>query len=964
MTTTTHRILRGGLPFSALPLLLSACGSSPPPVDRGRSDEPRDLDIGMMPKDRHPVDPPGPMGRAQTANDHRTGPHGESAGWDGNRVLIRFSDGTTYDVEPERLHPPPGDRSLVGIAPTAVFYRADGSLLVGVGDGTLTALGPDYGRLWSVGFRGAVHQIADIGGGAVAITTTRGVLAVVEQTGSVRWQRQITAESLSAPAVTDPRMIVTGSVRGLFAYSPAGGLLWSHASRSLHFRCAWRDTECDAARPPAVWIEESNGDVRANELGTRPEAAHPPVPSLTPAYPLTWTKVLDGTVVSVVPNGSTGVAALVTHRQKRTDYDWDSDDPFDVVTIDGAQQKRASIPRVAPKSEVFVEGTKPGNGAVFVDAMVQGPNGNPWVIARRMNGEKTLTGDSLLGRWGGAGVLFEVANGKATERRDMFPTFTTHWLSIPMAGTATSGAGNPGLFCFGEEDPTCAVHDGTAIRLAPPPEVIRAVNRVGDAVWLVTPEGKAYRGDAKTFASWEAVSGLDDKPLASVAGVSEKDLWADANDEYALFHRVNGDWTEVPVQMAADALVTRAPDDAWYGSAHWDGKQWSLTGGVTASTSTLARAKDDVWIGDEHGLWHGTGPGPTPVSVADPLSFSSPEPAALPIGAPDTSYSATKTSVPVKGETALTGASNVAVSADGVVWMLAPDRVVEVSPAGKGSTLRFTGREGFGKWAVPEGKGKGLLLQRDEARGMDRRDEIRRIDGNTTSSLPVQLDRHDAVAASIGAGGLAWILGRPAEFERSSLFREASKRSLREGVTSFEDFGAHAIVRTETGSYRPVLGLPAASWCDVAAAPDGGAWFAGGLNAGPSGEGILVRLKGPLGAAGTMRFRATASLFAVASVGPEEAWAAGAGGTLIHVTGGVVTTYSVANKEWLRAIYAAGPNDLWIGGDAGTLLHFDGKELHPIAHNLGPNATFTGIAATASEIWAVGPTGIVQLKKR
>ncbi|MFO0593132.1 MAG: PQQ-binding-like beta-propeller repeat protein [Polyangiaceae bacterium] len=960
MTTTTYRILRRGLLLSALPLVLSACGGSTPSVDYGRPDQRRDLDMGMMP--RMPVDPPGPVGRpAQTPNDHRTGPNGESAGWDGNRVLIRFSDGSTYDVEPERFHPPPGDRSLVSIVPTAVFYRADGSLLVGVVDGTLTALGPDYGHLWSVGFRGAVHQIADIGGGAVAITTTRGVLAVVEQNGSVRWERQITAEILSAPAVTDPRMILTASVRGLFAYSPAGGLLWSHASRGFHFRCSYSDTECDATRPPAVWIEQ--GTIRANELSTKSEDAHLPVPSLLPSYPLTWTKVVDGSIVSVVPHGSTGVAALVTHRTKRTDYDWDTDDKYDVVTVDGDKQTRASIPQVAPKSEVFVEGTKPGNGAVFVDALVQGPNGNPWVIARRMNGEKTLTGDALLGRWGGAGMIFEVTNGKATERRDLFPTFVTHWLSLPMAGTAT---GSPAVLCFGEEDPTCAVHDGTTFRLAPPPVRIQRVRRVGGAVWLLTPEGQAYRADGKTLASWEAVTEAQDKALVSVAGVSEQDMWGDAQDQYSLFHRVGTKWSEVPVPFAGEALSVLASDDAWYGGAHWDGKRWSVTGGVTASESTYARAKDDVWIGDDHGLWHGTGPGPSPVSLADPAPgpMTSTRPAALPMGAPDSSYSATKTAVPVRGEAALTGASNVAVSADGVVWMLARDRVVEVSSAGKGTTLRFTGREGFGKWAVPEGKGRGLLLQRDEGRGMDRRDEIRRLDGNATTTPPLQFDRQDAVAASVGAGGVAWILGRPAEFERSSQFREPSKTLLRQGITSFEDFGAHAIVRTETGSYRPVLGLPAASWCDVAAAADGGAWFAGGLNAGPSGEGILVRLKGALGAAGVVRYRAKAALFAVSAAGPDEAWAVGAGGTLVHVQAGTLTPYSIPSGEWLRSVYAAAPNDVWLGGDGGTLLHFDGKELHPIAHPLGPNATFTGIAATATAIWAVGPTGIVELKKR
>ena len=190
----------------------------------------------------------------------------------------------------------------------------------------------------------------------------------------------------------------------------------------------------------------------------------------------------------------------------------------------------------------------------------------------------------------------------------------------------------------------------------------------------------------------------------------------------------------------------------------------------------------------------------------------------------------------------------------------------------------------------------------------------------------------------------------------------AAAEARAHGLTLWEDTGPHARVRDGAAS-RPVVGLPSAAWVAVAAASDGGAWFAGGLGPGPSGEGILFHASGPLGASSTARFRASASLLAVASLGAGEAWAVGAAGTIVHVKDGVVTRLSLPSGEWLRAVLAT-EGSVWMGGDEGTLLHNDGKAWRVVSQPLGGHATFTSIVAAGGALWASGPSGVVKITKR
>jgi hypothetical protein len=264
----------------------------------------------------------------------------------------------------------------------------------------------------------------------------------------------------------------------------------------------------------------------------------------------------------------------------------------------------------------------------------------------------------------------------------------------------------------------------------------------------------------------------------------------------------------------------------------------------------------------------------------------------------------------------LSAGLGISAAADGTLWILAADRLVEVA-GGHAETLRKLRPGLVSRWAHAEGKGKGHLLDGDL---------LLRLDGDRAVPAEAQLDRHRVAALHGHPQGALWVVGAPLE--------ESSAYPLEQGP--------HALVRAGAAA-QPVLGLPAAAYTDVAATPDGGAFFAGARSPGPAGEGILVHARGPLGAKGTVRHRVSAALLAVSAA--------------------EVTRFVLPSREWLRQVLVVAPDEVWIGGDGGTLLRWDGRALLPVPHPLGVNATFTGLAAARGAVWAVGPAGIVRIRK-
>jgi hypothetical protein len=942
-------------------MALSACGAPsepkvPPPVPSVTASAPV------------PTSTEAPAAR----RDPLVGPHGERAVLAGHRVTIVSPKGSEQVIESTELHPPPGDRALLGISPTATMFLDDGTLLVGMGDGTVTALDSAGRRRYSLGFRGAIRGLVPAGEGLVAVTTQRGVMALMTHEARLRWERQITAERLSPAIVAGDQTIVAASQRGVFAFSQRGEPVFSHASRLLHHDCDNEEKNCKDDEGVPELMLSGNEIVAAGNLRFRLDSPHPAVPSLEPTFPLTFRKVLDGSIVSLLVTGPKELLALVTKRRVRSDYDWGTDDKYEVVRIEGSRMTRIPVPESAPRSEVFVDGTKAEKAPLFIDALVAGPNGSTWILARRFNSEKTTSGDGMMGRFGGAGQILELRGGAIRERNDLFKVFAAHYVSRKIAAAPVGPAK---LFCFGFEDPACVEHDGSSSRQLVAPGRVNAVIPLGDSAWLLSDAGAIYRGERGAFV---AVPQPDSTFLQGLVGTSERDVWADFKQRYTVLHFNGTAWAEVPVptavhdfranwsfynkrwpSIAAPADVhgffARAADDVWMGRIHWDGSRWSLVHGVPTATVALARARDDVWLGDAGGLWHGTAPGPVPVRLPPPrkpdegaIPASSP----LPLDTPETHHVVERMSLAVAGGAPLTAARSVSASPDGVLWIQTWDRVVEVDAGGRATTLRPEGKSSFGRWAHPEAQGRGTILMGDE---------VRRIDGRATTREEIQLDHHDVMAVHGDERGSTWVVGASPLLTEDS-FSYADLRTM--GASRWEELWPHALVRAPGAGFRPVLGLPSASWCDVAATPDGGAWFAGGLSQGPAGEGILFHAQGRLGGEATARYRAPASLLAVMAVGSDEAWAVGAAGAVVRVKGGAVTRYTLPSGEWLRAVAGSGPDDVWIGGDGGTLVHYDGRAFHPMQHPLGARAAFTGIVSSRGMLWAVGPSGIVRITKR
>lgn len=936
-------------------LVLAALGAScapPPPPSPPPAPPPE------------PAPAAAPSAKPAAPRDATTGPAGESVSIAGQRIRITLPGGGERTVDPGDLHPPPGDRSLYGISPTAALYLDDGTLVVGEGDGTVTVFDPASHRLRSVGLRGAVRGLTPAGAGLFAVTTDRGVAALMTAEGRLRWERQVTGERLGKAVVAPDGAILVASGRGVFAISPAGAPLFSHASLTPHNGCesevrsceaylqrigysSWARGRCERGREacaswePALKLEGDQVSL-AGGLTFRLGDPHPEVPALTPSFPVTFHKVLDGSVISLLAVGPGEILALTTNdRALSTDgYAANarsaSDDTFEVVRVAGDRTTRIKVPAKARKREVFLKG-QPALAAYFiVDSLVAGPNGKPWILARREHPGAMRGGDGMLGLWGGAGQILEIDGATIREHNEHFAAFAghglTHEISAAPGGTAS-------LLCFGDDDPRCLYRDGGGVHELSPRVSVLSVGRAGDQSFAVTADGAVLRAGPSGFAQLPAGGAA----FKAVAGASPADIWGAVDRAHTVLRFDGQAWSPVPVPTeSVEGFFVVSAGDVWStnGRIHWDGKAWSRVFGAPSAfgapiaPTVASPGAGEVWMAGGDGLWHGRAPGPRPVKIPEAPLPGDAAPAAGTLGAAETRYRVDRQALDVAGGEALSSARSVSASPGGVVWFQSWDRLVEVTAAGKAKALGGAGASGAGRLALPEGEGRGILLSRGA---------IEQISGKQITRDDVQLVHHDLVSAHADKGGSAWILGS----------------------SSGDDFAPHALVRAgREGPFRPALGLPAARWCDVAAAPDGGAFFAGALSEGPAGEGILFHARGRLGAGGAARHRAPAALLAVTAASADEAWAVGAAGIVIHVRGDTVLRYEIPGGEWLRAAHAAAPDDVWIGGDGGALLHYDGKDLRPVATPLGARATITGIASAQGAVWAVGPSGILKITRR
>jgi hypothetical protein len=92
--------------------------------------------------------------------------------------------------------------------------------------------------------------------------------------------------------------------------------------------------------------------------------------------------------------------------------------------------------------------------------------------------------------------------------------------------------------------------------------------------------------------------------------------------------------------------------------------------------------------------------------------------------------------------------------------------------------------------------------------------------------------------------------------------------------------------------------------------------------------------------------------------GPNDVWAVGSGGTILHWDGDRLSSFPSGTTEWLSEPRGSGPNDVWAVGSGGAIVHWDGSAWSPV-----PSGTTSGLfgvwGAAVDDAWAVGAGGTI-----
>ncbi len=112
-------------------------------------------------------------------------------------------------------------------------------------------------------------------------------------------------------------------------------------------------------------------------------------------------------------------------------------------------------------------------------------------------------------------------------------------------------------------------------------------------------------------------------------------------------------------------------------------------------------------------------------------------------------------------------------------------------------------------------------------------------------------------------------------------------------------------------------------------------------------------------AAGTICARSlTAFMHGVWGTGPNDVWAVGYGGTILHWDGTAWSPVPSGTTESLAAPWGTGPDNVWITGTTGTILHWDGTAWSPSVS--GATENVRGLWGSGpDDVWAVGNAGTI-----
>lgn len=105
--------------------------------------------------------------------------------------------------------------------------------------------------------------------------------------------------------------------------------------------------------------------------------------------------------------------------------------------------------------------------------------------------------------------------------------------------------------------------------------------------------------------------------------------------------------------------------------------------------------------------------------------------------------------------------------------------------------------------------------------------------------------------------------------------------------------------------------------------------------------------------------RVSALLRGVWAVSPDDVFAVGHGGTILHRTGSAWTVMPSGTTSNLHAVWAASSSDVWAAGAGGIVLHFNGTAWStvPSGRTVDVDAVW---GSSATDVWFAGSTQVTR----
>jgi photosystem II stability/assembly factor-like uncharacterized protein len=158
-------------------------------------------------------------------------------------------------------------------------------------------------------------------------------------------------------------------------------------------------------------------------------------------------------------------------------------------------------------------------------------------------------------------------------------------------------------------------------------------------------------------------------------------------------------------------------------------------------------------------------------------------------------------------------------------------------------------------------------------------------------------------------------------------------------------------------SWSPVLTVTNSSLFGVHMFSEDEGWAVGGVWTGSNPKGTVVHYLNGIWAAEDI---GDSLLTNVSGVSPNDVWAVGLNGVMVHYDGSQWQAVDRLTTAHLRSVEMISTSSGWASGDDGTLLHYRDGEWHLASDvRVDRDLTYRGIDFSSGEGWMVGEWGLI-----